>query len=72
MPIESLTSAVGLMVISIIVATHGGRLAFHRELSTRFLKLQGAPAVVIGATMLLAGLAGFALALYVGLGLADR
>lgn len=72
MPIESLTSAVGLMVISIIVATHGGRLVSHREISTRFLKLQGVPAVAIGATMLLAGAAGFALALYVGLGIAER
>lgn len=72
MPFESLTSAVGVMVISIIVATHGGRLVSHREISTRFLRLRGPPVVAIGAAMLLAGAAGFALALYVGLGIADR
>lgn len=72
MPIESLTSAVGLMIVSIIVATHGGRIVARREISTRFLRLQGVPATAVGATLLAAGLAAFAVALYVGLGIAER
>lgn len=67
-PIDSMMPALGLMVVSIIIATHGGRMAAHREFTSRFLSLRGAAAVAVGGTLLVAGLVGFALALYVGLG----
>lgn len=67
LPIQDLTSAVGLFVISIIVMVNGGRFAAHREVESRILKLKGAPAVALGVVMLAAGCAAAALALYVGL-----
>lgn len=72
MPIQDLTSSIGLLVISIILASNGGRFAAHREIDTRFVKLKGAAAVAIGLVMLTAGLAGVGLAWYVGLRLGER
>lgn len=71
MPIGNLMSAVGLLIISIIVAVNGGRFAAHREVESRILNLRGAPAIVLGAMMLAAGLAGAGFALYVGLRLGE-
>jgi hypothetical protein len=66
---DNLLSAVGILVISIIVAVNGGKLAAHRELVTRVGTLRGAPAVALGTVMLAAGIAGIAFSWYAGLGL---
>ncbi len=67
MPFMDLTSSVGLLVVSIIVASNGGRIAAHREVVTRFGALRGAPALALGIAMLLAGLVGVGFSWYVGL-----
>lgn len=67
LPFSNVMSSAGILVLSIVVAVNGGKIAAHRMLSTRLLRLQGGPAVVLGIVMLAAGLSGVAYSWYVGL-----
>lgn len=71
LPFSNLMSAVGILVLSIVVAVNGGKIAAHRLLATRLVTLRGGAAVVLGVAMLVAGICGVAYSWYVGLRLGN-